>query len=1463
MPPRTFRLFVSSTFGDLKSERDALQRFVFPRLQDFCLAHGCRFQAVDLRWGISTEAALDQRTMRICLDELRRCQEDSPRPNFLVLLGDRYGWRPLPEEIPGDEFSALIRQATPDVHERLLWSIEQSEGDRGWYRLDTNALYRRGDEWVPGVYLLQARTGRYKDYQRYEREVEQPLREWMIRAARRAGFAETEMVKYTASATHQEILQGALKVDDARGHVFAFFREIKDQEGIFASAADDFAKTYFDVDCEDRLPHESFERLQSLKKSIMNQIGHGNIRRYSVRRENGRVSEDHIGSLPPTLLECEQLLEGNGKPGSLCEDVWRRVHMVIKGEIEILKRKSDYEIEDAVHAEFRQERSRIFAGYEETLHQAEEYLAQDSDGAFLVIGNGGAGKSAFIAHLSQRLQDKLPANTVVLERYIGISPVSSRKRTLLAELWRFLGKAAGVIPSQTPSTGAELEQAFIERLCGMDPGRRWVVFVDGVDQLGGQEMNERFGWVPKSLPANIKLVLSVSSDEGVPPALASRIRPSNVVNLTGISAEEAETVLASWLALVGRTLSTEQRSYIIRKFTVCPLPLYLRLAFEEARQWHSYEAIPGGKEGTALGEDIDSTARAFFLRLCREESHGIELVGRVAGYLCAARYGLTEDEIIDLLSQDAEFIKLFESKAHHSLYSGKIPDSIWIRLYNDVANYLSKANADGSTVLRFYHRRLKESAAGLFLAGEAMQRITKAISQYFSSQSNRMEGSKGYELNRRKLAELPHALTANGSFSLLRSFLSDIDFIEAKVEAFGVERVLEDYEEAAAAGGSTKALDELSDILRLLSQVITTDPPQVAGQILGRMTDIASEDRQEIASRILDWRWKPWLCPLTSTLTKPGSTFSRKFKAHEDLIESIAFFPDGERIVSVSDDQSIRIRDLRRGVDSTCLRGHSDKVRAVALSNDGSRLASGSDDRSILIWDPDDGTVTVRLVGHEGGVAALTYSPDDLRILSASDDGTVRIWDANSGASICVLTGHTDWVRGIAVHPKGDRAVSVSDDGTARVWDLRTFACLSTIRAHEREVWGVAIKEDGSCFATASNDKLIKIWDLRDGSLRRKMIHRDFVRGVYFIPGTVHLLAVSDDGEVLIWNTDNGSLAYSLPGHECAVFAAAVSHDGKSAATGGLDGEIRIWRLGAREQDSRDSPEDEWSVQGIEVFGDGNRIISVSNGGTLRVLNAVTFKPILECMAKDRSLTTVAVSPDGSFAVAGCVDSAVMVFDLATGRLLHEMKGHTKTIRDIVIHPNGLLALSASADASISIWDPVKGIELKAWGAHDAAIQAIALMPDGNSLLSASFDHTIRLYGIPSGLELKRIDRDVPGIWSISVFPDSRRFIAGCDDTTVRIWELSGEEETIILKGHQGPVWGVSTMVEGNMAVSVSQDGTLIVWDTAARSIVAKFSVEGPLNCCAVSRNGVIFAGGYYGKVHAFTLKGRLDSGGK
>ena len=141
---RTFRIFVSSTFADLKVERDALQREVFPKLRKLCEAHGARFQAIDLRWGVRDEAVLGQKMMEICLAEIERCQRTRIKPNFIVLTGDRYGEPPLPARVPAPEFEAVLGSVNGERDRALI---------KNWYQLDDNA--------IPAEYLLKPRTGEF------------------------------------------------------------------------------------------------------------------------------------------------------------------------------------------------------------------------------------------------------------------------------------------------------------------------------------------------------------------------------------------------------------------------------------------------------------------------------------------------------------------------------------------------------------------------------------------------------------------------------------------------------------------------------------------------------------------------------------------------------------------------------------------------------------------------------------------------------------------------------------------------------------------------------------------------------------------------------------------------------------------------------------------------------------------------------------------------------------------------------------------------------------------------------------------------------------------------------------------------------------------------------------------------------------------------------------------------------
>ena len=105
---------------------------------------------------------------------------------------------------------------------------------------------------------------------------------------------------------------------------------------------------------------------------------------------------------------------------------------------------------------------------------------------------------------------------------------------------------------------------------------------------------------------------------------------------------------------------------------------------------------------------------------------------------------------------------------------------------------------------------------------------------------------------------------------------------------------------------------------------------------------------------------------------------------HDSQVLSVAFSPDGSKIISGSSDKTIRLWDATIGVEMLPpLRGHDDWIHSVAFSPDGSKIISGSSDKTIRVWDASTGVeILPPLRGHDGLILSLTFSPDESKIVS-------------------------------------------------------------------------------------------------------------------------------------------------------------------------------------------------------------------------------------------------------------------------------------------------------------------------------------------------------------------------------------------------------------------------------------------------------------------------------------------------
>lgn len=281
--------------------------------------------------------------------------------------------------------------------------------------------------------------------------------------------------------------------------------------------------------------------------------------------------------------------------------------------------------------------------------------------------------------------------------------------------------------------------------------------------------------------------------------------------------------------------------------------------------------------------------------------------------------------------------------------------------------------------------------------------------------------------------------------------------------------------------------------------------------------------------------------------------------------------------------------------------------------------------------------------------------------------------------------------------------------------------------------------------------------------------------------------------------------------------ALAVSADGKTVASGGLDNLARVW-ISGKESEPRTLTGHTFGILAVAVSSDGARIATAGLDGTVRLWNAAEGRQTALVDAGTRRVAALAFSPDGSTLAAG------------------------------------------GAGGSIRLLDAVTGAERRVLRKHVAEVTSLAFTPDGKRLVAANLDRSLSLWTLDNA-EAKPVVLDKHGdsVWSLVVSPDGKWMASGAGDRRVMLWSLGDKTpKARMLKAHKSVVTALAASSDGQWLASAGADRQLVVWDVEKREVASAHPMTITVNALKFEPDGkTLLLACEDGTLRRWTISGR------
>lgn len=1306
-------------------------------------------------------------------------------------------------------------------------------------------------------------------------------------------------IKTRCSITHLEILHAVLdplEFSDENvsiPHAYFYFRDenslpsLEDLSEFSDGERAEYQKAFIEKD------QDLYSKLAELKIKIKDYI-----KNIGIKSGNQKELEDRLFTYSPVfdskaLNPEDDKLHGRFTKESL-KAFGERVKADLKKAFELqFQERIDYlskkhkenllETELDYHEAFVENRTRLFIGREKLLHELYDYVDNDSKKILAIYGEPGSGKSALLAQFYNKIKE---SKLLIIPHFIGASPGSTSLHRFLMRMCEELKKKFN-ITDEIPIETIKLPLAFHDFLDKATESI--VIIVDGLNQFDEANNAHDLSWLPFKLNQNIKIIVSTLGGETWN---SLQKRTDSILNVTPLTDYEQQKIIKKMPSVFCKTLDKEHIKTLLTK-KATRNPLYLKVVLNELRVFGSFEKL--GDTIVKLPETVIGIFSRLLTRL--EEEHGRTIVQRLFCLIECSRHGLNVKELKEMIVNDNEL-------SH-------------VVILRQIREYLHNRG----NLIDFFHRDLSKAIRKRYLAEASgiPDRTIKwhgILAEYFMTKPI-FHDKKNKVPYSRKSVEQPWQQIKAEMWDELEDTLCDLFFIEAKCQAKMVFDLVTDYQTALNCekfkGRRRKRSAEFGRFVQAQSHVFLKHPQSVYQQAFNQPSSsllfktvrkLSSENK--LIAPWFNWKNKPQTqdpCLLT-------------IFGHPNPINGCLFTPDNKRILSCSNDNTLKLWNAETGCEIFTMRGHEDWVVGFAISPDGHRIASCSLDGTLKVWDTESGKEINTLKGHSFWIESCVFSPDNYHLFSVAGDNTLKIWDTRSGYEISTWEKHS-WIINPHAH---ERKISMHRDSLLRLrrfTDLRkTNQVLSNNIAPEKktiELSFCTFSPDGRYLLISSDDNFFDLWEIGN---KNKIVFRNadmhLINSCAFSPDGCQIITGGYDAKLLLWDIEKGTKIGSMVGHENAIDSCGFSSDGRRIVSGSLDGTLKIWDVETCLELSTLYGHNSSILSCTFSQGD-QQIVSGSSDGTLKIWDAdyvgvnVTpkahsmivrfckFSPDarhivsidtinlkiwdIESNNEEFSATedggelidSCEFSPDGRHIVTDDIGGFIVIWDtescaeiaymdcdrtweIESGGDFSDM-GFRHSFRypqNFAFFPDRSFVVLDRSNSKLKFCDVSTGTVLTTL--ESKIINGVCdVSPDGQCIIALTTDGLLVVWHIISGVVVNILEGLARGIRSCHYSPDGRLIVASVDNK-LKLWNARSGLLIATLEGHLSSVTSFIFSQDSCFIISSSEDKTIRIWNVANCLEVSLFCGNNQFDSVDIDSSGQIIAGDNEGRIYHLSV---------